>query len=269
MTRLVHLTDLHFGHERADLVQPLMAAIRCAEPDLVVVSGDLTHRARAAQFRAARAFLHALDLPFLATPGNHDMPLINLPLRILAPFRPWRRGVAQGLTPRLRIGCAHIATANTADPWRWRRGILRRADQRQVADFMRARPHEAIGVLACHHPLREPAGFDRGETKGARAGLPALAQAGVQVVLSGHLHHWDVGLGITADQPQPVLMVQSGTALCGRDGERHHGFAVLDLTPGQAKVTPWLVDEARRMFVPQDRRVFLRQDGLWHLSPQP
>ncbi|HEY0212529.1 MAG TPA: metallophosphoesterase [Paenirhodobacter sp.] len=260
MTRLLHLTDLHFGLERDDLIAPLHQAIRAANPDLVIVSGDLTHRARAGQFDRAMAFLRGLNLPFIAVPGNHDVPLINLFARFLFPFRDYRRAVSADMTPSRTLGPLRIVSANTADPHSWRRGVLRNADLRRICA-----EQAGIGVLVCHHPLREPPGFDRGETRGATAGLAQMARAGVQIVLSGHLHHWAVGLGISADTPQPILQVQTGTALCARIGEKNHGFAVLDIAPDDVAVTPWLAQDT--VFHPAPVLRFQRREGAWWPNP--
>lgn len=266
MTRLVHLTDLHFGAERADLVHPLTTAIRATQPALVVVTGDLSHRGRPEQFGAALAFLRGLGVPFVTVPGNHDIPLFNLPLRLTAPFRNWGRVIGPPTQGPTDAGQLRILTANTADPWRWRRGNLRESDLTRILRALDPSLPERVPILACHHPLREPPGFDRGETRGARAALPSLIAAGVQIVLTGHLHHWEIGLGITATTPQPLLMLQSGTALCAREGETDHGFALLEFGPGQVAVTPHIADTASPRFRAHDRRVFLRQGGVWHLA---
>ena len=87
MTRILHLSDLHFGLERAALVQPLLDLVNAARADLVVVSGDLTHRARSAQFAQAAAFLRRIEAPLIAVPGNHDIPLYKLSDRLMRPYR--------------------------------------------------------------------------------------------------------------------------------------------------------------------------------------
>lgn len=267
MTRIVHLTDLHFGRERGELVAPLHDALREVRAELLVVTGDLAHRARRAQFRRAMAFLRGLDVPFMALPGNHDVPLFNPVLRFLAPFLGWRRSVAHDLTPSGQVGRAVILSANTADPFRVRRGILRRDDIRRIGALFRARPEGTLGILACHHPLRVPPGYQRGETRNARAARPGLIADGLQVVLSGHLHDWSIGLGITPGSPQPVLYVGTGTALCARPDERDHGFSVLDIGAGGVAVTPWIIDETSLRFRPREARRFVRRDGLWHPAP--
>src|SRR4029077_8283305 len=99
MRTIVHLSDVHFGRVNATIVDPLEAAIRAIAPDLVTVSGDFTQRARRSQFRAARAFLDRLPTPQLVVPGNHDVPLFNLPARFLDPFGGYRRYISPDLEP--------------------------------------------------------------------------------------------------------------------------------------------------------------------------
>ncbi len=268
MTRIVHLTDLHFGSERRDLVGPLGDALRAVQPGLVVVTGDLSHRARAAQFRQAVGFLRGLGLPFMVVPGNHDLPVLNPLARLLDPFGSWRGQVAADPAPVVAVGDMRVFGANTADPYRWRRGILRATDVRRIEAELARGAGGAINVLACHHPFVEPPGFERGETKGARDALPGLIRAGIGVILTGHLHNWEIGLGVTEASPQPVLMVQTGTALCDREGERDHGFSVLEARGGRLTVTPWRVGDAAPRFAPDGTRCFERVDGAWHLLGQ-
>ena len=70
---LVHISDLHFGRERPVVLQAFLRALQTLQPQLVVISGDLTQRAKTAEYRAARTFLQALPVPYLIIPGNHDM----------------------------------------------------------------------------------------------------------------------------------------------------------------------------------------------------
>ena len=86
MRTLVHLSDLHFGRVDAELIEPLLVSVADAKPDLVVISGDLTQRARKRQFEAARAFLDRLPRPRIVVPGNHDVPLYRVWERFLSPL---------------------------------------------------------------------------------------------------------------------------------------------------------------------------------------
>ncbi len=264
MTRLIHLTDLHFGLHRTDLVTPLRDAVLSCKADAVVVSGDLTQRARPAQFRAAMTFLTGLNLPFLAVPGNHDVPLFNPVLRLFDPFGRYRRGALRDMTPGLRIGRLRLFGINTADPLVVRGGIARPDQIDRVCTAMRQESEDVTNILVAHHPFEEPPDFVRGETKGAPAALQRMTQAGLQVILSGHLHHWTTGLGIAADAARPVFQLHGGTALCARLGEQDHGFAVLDFAAdARLTVTAWMVDEGAGRFVPRPGSVFARRGGGW------
>src|SRR6186713_1589421 len=99
MRRIAHLSDLHFGRTDPAAVEGAIEAVRRLKPDLVVISGDLTQRARSHQFRAARSFLDRLPRPQIVVPGNHDIPLWNLFARSFSPLRKYRRIVTPDLTP--------------------------------------------------------------------------------------------------------------------------------------------------------------------------
>lgn len=251
MTKILHLSDLHFGCEHRHMVEPLAEALRATEADLLVVSGDLSHRARGPQFWEAQRFLAGLRLPVLLVPGNHDMPLHNLIARAFFPFRSYRRHAAKVLTPGLRLQGVRLLGLNTADPSRWRRGLLREAEVAALIATLSRRPETGPVILVCHHPLRVPPGYQPGETRGpVEAALERLADLGVRIVLSGHLHHWSIGTGITADQPQRIFHLQVGTALCAREGESEHGFALLEIEGDRLAVTRHLWQERSAAFRP-------------------
>lgn len=264
MTRLIHLTDLHFGLHHDDLVEPLRKAILANKPDVIVVSGDLTQRARAGQFRQAMAFVKGLGLEYMVIPGNHDLPFYNLFLRVLNPFAPYRKSASGNLTPRLQVGQLCLYGINTADPFRWRGGVARKAEIAKVCQAMRDGPAGATNILVCHHPLQEPQGFQRNETRHSDLAMDMLVEAGLDVVLSGHLHHWTTGLGLDGGAAKPIFQMQTGTALCARQGERDHGFAVMDFVGDRLMVTPWIVDVAAGQFQPDRAASFARTGGLWH-----
>jgi 3',5'-cyclic AMP phosphodiesterase CpdA len=127
MTRILHLSDIHFGAVDARLVQPLLALAHDLRPDATVISGDLTQRARPEQFTAARAFIDRLPGPVLCVPGNHDMPLHNLALRLVAPFARYRRAMGSELEPTVTLPGAVLQGVNTANPLVWKSGVLRPA----------------------------------------------------------------------------------------------------------------------------------------------
>src|SRR5690606_26580013 len=99
MTCVLHISDTHFGTEFPDVVEALVALARDQAPELVVLGGDITQRARRGQFEAAGRFVARLPAPVLAVPGNHDIPLFNLLARWRAPYGGYRRIFGHDLEP--------------------------------------------------------------------------------------------------------------------------------------------------------------------------
>src|SRR5207248_6077307 len=113
---VVHLSDLHFGREDPPVVAALVDAISALEPSVIVVSGDLTQRARRHQFLRARRFLDALPFARVVVPGNHDVPLFNLFARVVDPLGGYRRYVTTDLTPTFVDPPVVVVGLNTTRP---------------------------------------------------------------------------------------------------------------------------------------------------------
>lgn len=223
MTRIVHLSDPHFGAEEPRLVPHLLAAVAALAPDLVVVSGDLTQRARPAQYQAAARFLADCPAPVLAIAGNHDVPLYDLRLRFGDPWRRWRQGVGRDLEPVFRDDALVVVAVNTANPLVWKDGkITGRQVQRVARCFADAGARRR--VLVMHHPLQGPPG-EAPALVGAADALVGLVGAGTEVVLSGHLHATYV---TPLSGAESILSVQAGTCLSWRVRGDGNAFNALD-----------------------------------------
>ncbi|MDO5612965.1 MAG: metallophosphoesterase [Paracoccus sp. (in: a-proteobacteria)] len=230
MTRLVLLSDLHFGMHRAALVPALLAQVNDARPDLIVVAGDVTHRGRSAQFEQARRFLDGLAAPLVVVAGNHDVPLYRLLSRLARPYRNWRRYMGGDLSPLRDAGRLRVIGVNSVDPLAWQRGqITTAARERAVA----ALSPDLTNIVMLHHPLEQLPQVDKQLARGAPEALAALQQAGAQIVISGHLHIWQAA----AFEGRPLLQIQAGTALCDRPGDRQNEFAILDLDGDALTIT--------------------------------
>ncbi|MDF3854674.1 metallophosphoesterase [Paracoccus sp. P2] len=259
MTRILHLSDLHFGLERKPLVEPLIDRINAARADLVVVTGDLTHRGRSAQFAQAAAFLRRIEAPLLAVPGNHDIPLYKLADRMLRPWRRWRRAIAENLEPVGHVGTLRVQGVNSVDPMAWQRGIVTPA---QVARVIAGLDPACINIVALHHPMQQRPQVDKALMQGAAPALAGFQAEGVQLVLSGHLHLWSIG-AFLGKRGRPILQVQAGTALCDRPGDRQNEFAVLDFAGPDLLVERHVAPMTEPGFRPPEHLRFTRRDGLW------
>ncbi|MEJ0028361.1 MAG: metallophosphoesterase [Rhizomicrobium sp.] len=219
MRTIAHISDLHFGRLNDDALPALRDAIRAAKPDVVAVSGDLTQRARSAEFVAARRFLDTLPRPQIVVPGNHDVPLFNAFARWLTPLAKYRRYVTDDLEPFHADDEIAVIGLNTARSLTVKGG---RINALQVANGC-ARFHTTgegvTRILVTHHPFDVAEGGDVGDVVG-RAGMAmaGFAQCRIDMLLSGHVHV--SGTGSSAKRYDiagySALLVQAGTATSSR-----------------------------------------------------
>src|SRR5918997_6196623 len=160
MKKIVHLSDLHFGRVDAGLVEPLVEAVGEVRPSLVVVSGDLTQRARSQQFEEARAFLDRLPRPQVVVPGNHDVPLYDVLSRFARPLDKYRRHISEEVEPVYEDEEMVVAGLNTARSMTRKYG---RVNERQVAGLRKRLckyPDAVLKVVVTHHPFDVAEGAD-------------------------------------------------------------------------------------------------------------
>ena len=213
MTRLFHVSDLHFGCEDEAALAWLADRVASERPAAMIVTGDLTMRARSREYAAAADWLGRLDVPVSLEPGNHDLPYYNPLARFLSPYRRYERLERSLERPLDLPGVWLVPLRTTARAqWRlnWSKGRV--ADHRleRALALLRARRPGDVAIVACHHPLVDSADPDAAAgTHGGGEALEALAAAGAQAVLSGHVHDpFDVHGGAGGDW---IRLVGAGT----------------------------------------------------------
>ena len=221
---LIHLSDLHFGRlaSRA-VVEDLQEEVRRQAPDLVVISGDLTQRARPRQFRAARAFLEALPAPVLVVPGNHDVYPWWHPLsRLVRPLARYRRYISDNLRPSFVSDEVAVLGLNTAHGATIKGGRLAAEDLAFLQTFFAAVPPATVRILVIHHHLMQlQAVGPHDVARGARQALEAAAEAGVEFILCGHLHVAHVEPAEVQPRGHRLVIVSAGTATSSRGRSPH------------------------------------------------
>lgn len=221
MTVIAHLSDLHFGAEEPAVVAALAEDVAAAAPDLVVVSGDLTQRARHREFHAAAQFLRALPAPVLAVPGNHDVPVFDLLERFADPWGRWRRHVAAETEPVWHDGQVAVAGLNTVRRGglylNWARGRVGEGRLSRLAARLEALPAHLFRIVVAHHPFAAPEVNPAARLVGGAApALAAFARLKVSMVLSGHLHLPDIAPARDLPGGARLLLVQAATATSHR-----------------------------------------------------
>jgi 3',5'-cyclic AMP phosphodiesterase CpdA len=190
--RLIHLTDIHFGSEDTAAVTAAAEFVRATPFDLLVATGDMTQWGRHEEFAAAKAWLASLPGPQIATPGNHDTPWFGLFERVTAPFERYRRAIGPTETTRLIPGLA-VSTVNSARGWQvrwnWSKGAVSRPQIARAIRHLRPATPDRVRIVVCHHPLVEIPGEPiTSRVRGGARAARTLASAGVDLVVSGHLH---------------------------------------------------------------------------------
>ena len=187
-TRLLHLSDLHFGgREAPEVERSLEALIERTAPELVVATGDLTHRGRPDQHAAAAAFLRSLGPPVLAIPGNHDIPY-TFPARFIRTFAEFERHW-ETTEPVFRSPALHVVGLNSVRPWRHQSGGIRDAQLARARELLAEAPETALRVVALHHHLIGAPWRSRKKPVSRRSHvLAALVDSGAELILAGHIH---------------------------------------------------------------------------------
>jgi len=266
MRTLVHVSDLHFGRIDNKLLAPLREVIGDLRPDVVVVSGDLTQRARSEQFRQARSYLDTLPQPQIVVPGNHDIPLYNVYARFFQPLVKYRRHITQDLAPEYIDDEIAVLGLNTARSLTFKDGRVNREQVDLLHQRFARLPKAITRVVVTHHPFDLPPHFEEHNlVDRAPMAMEAFARCGVDLLLAGHLHsshshnsseRYEIG-GYAA------LVVQAGTATSTRGRGESNSFNVLRVEHDEIQVElyRWQDGTGFRLL---NIDLFRRQGEVWH-----
>ena len=215
MSVLLQISDPHFGTELPPVADALVALAMQQRPDLLVLSGDITQRARPAQFRAARAFMDRLDAPLLAVPGNHDIPLFDVWTRLRKPYAAHAAAFGTDLEPIYESPDLMVVCVNTTRPWRHKHGEVSAHQIERVAKMFAKAGAEQLRLVVVHQPIAVTRTQDAPNLlRGRIAAQQCWSAAGADIVMGGHIH-----LPYVMNVPdllRPLWVVQAGTAVSSR-----------------------------------------------------
>lgn len=250
-TRILQISDLHFG---APFVRPvaeaLLEKVCTLDFDAIVVSGDLTQRARREQFVEARDFLDRFPkVPRLIVPGNHDVPLYNVSRRLTDPHRFYREIIESNLNPTLKLPAATIVGLDSTAP---RSSISNGRIHAWQLDhctkiFDSAPPAAAQVVVAHHHFAPAPDNLRDSTMRKAKRAMATFSDLGVDLILGGHLHRAYIGNSLDfypgKHRERGIVIAQCGTSTSrrgrGREQEKNT-FNLVEIREHLLKVTHFM-----------------------------
>ncbi len=265
MRTLAHISDLHFGRVDNRIADALREDLLAEPPSLVVISGDLTQRARPSQFQAAADYLSTLPQPQLVIPGNHDVPAYNLLARFFRPLDNYKRYISPDLRPTYRDEQLLVMGISTARSFTRQGGIIRPEQLLDLKLRTQDTPPHLFKVVVTHHPLMPAPGEVRTDlVAGHREALNTFEQVGVDLLLSGHFHlaySGDVRAHHTAVK-RSILSVHAGTATSTRlRSNEPQGYNRITLETNHITIEARTWDGLR--FIPQSITRYTRVEGEW------
>lgn len=272
MPDILHISDLHFGPpflpDRAEAVQELAER---TPPDVVVVSGDFTQRAKRSQFEAAAAYLERFEAPVVVTPGNHDVPLYRVWERFLSPHGLYRQAISDELDTVTRVGEMTIVSLNSTRSLTLDNGRLDGEQLEFAANAFDEAPDEDLRAVVTHHHLAPPPGFSRnGVMPRARRALAEFRRQGVHLVLAGHMHRAYIGDSLDffpgGAREEGIVIVQCGTTTSarGRGRERFtNSLNYLRARQYRLDITHYLWRGDAGAFWPHSRHTFGLSPDIW------
>jgi 3',5'-cyclic AMP phosphodiesterase CpdA len=255
-TRVLHLSDLHFGrNEKPESIEALARLVEEARPELVIASGDLTHRGLRSQHERAATFLRGLELPLLTIPGNHDIPY-TFPRRFTRPWHEFER-LWEETEPVFRSENLMVVGLNSVRPWRHQSGRLRDDQVLRAGELLREAPAEALRIVVFHHHLLgAPWRSSKKPVAKRNRVLGLLVEAGADLVLAGHIH-------------QSTIAERREFEISTPGGER---AVVVSIAPGFGQPRPNRRGEARGLHIyeiaPRALRLltYIWRDDGWALT---
>lgn len=216
---ILHLSDLHFGTEQPRVCRAVKQLCEQLQPEAVVVSGDLTQRARQEQFVAASVFLKSLNRPLLVVAGNHDIPLFHLTRRLLQPYAYFEQYFGE-LEPLLETQNFYLIGVNSVTRHHHTQGSISNLQIWQAGERLRHAPSDKVKLIVSHQPFAASQPEDQAEApRLMQRAVRHWSRLGLAGLLHGHLHTpavFDLNQRHSLRLNRPLLDIQAGTAISVR-----------------------------------------------------
>lgn len=239
MRKLAHISDLHFGKEDPEIVLVLKEDLIKNKPDLVIISGDFTQRAREKQYRKARSFLDSLPFKTLCVPGNHDIPLFDLFRRFIFPLTRYRKYISEEVDPLFADDEIVVCGLNTARSLAWKEGRISVEQITEMENKLCPFPDDRLKIVVTHHPFLPPPDSKAIKLVGrSRLALDVIDKCNADLLLAGHLHTDYSGdiRGYYVKRKRSVIAVQASTAISTRTREDENAYNLITVNRNRINI---------------------------------
>ena len=266
MRTLVHLSDPHFGRVDQALLGPLRDLVHRIAADVVVISGDLTQRAKVEEFEEARAFLDSLPGPQIVVPGNHDISLYNVLRRFARPLSRYRRYITDDLEPVFFDDEIAVVGLNTARSLTIKDGRVSHEQIAALRERLTGLGPDLTRIVVTHQPVDLPDHFEKRDL-GVRAPLAreVFAETGVDILMAGHMHASHAGSTAARYQidEYAALVIQAGTATSTRGRGEVNSFNVVRVETHRVEIDRYGWDVVGGKFELVNTEQFVQAGSVW------
>lgn len=271
MIRVLHISDLHFGRPAVpEQIEAIEDLIQRSRFDVVVISGDLSQRARSGELLRARSFIRETERvsKVVVVPGNHDVKWWRSPLgmrdhRLI--FDAYRTYISAELEPVLRAEGITFVGLNTAHGVGWHTltwnvrdigivGDLRRGQIEHARSAFDASPGEHLRAIVMHHnPMKGELSGRHGLVNTRRA-LGAFAELGVDIVFCGHDHQ--EAIHYVEHTKRGTIVSTAGTVSNRSRGGRPSSLNIVSVENRKFELSTWVWSRDDAAFVQGPVRSF-------------
>ncbi len=266
---IMQISDLHFGSPYLpEVAEAALTSCLGLSPDVLVVSGDLTQRARREQFEAARTYLDRFpSIPRVVIPGNHDVPLYDVARRLGDPHRLYREIISPSLNTVLNVpGAVLVGIDSTAPRTAISNGRIRGWQLEFVERAFAEAPAEAMRIVVAHHHFTPaPDSLSDATMQKAKRAMAKFSELGVELIMGGHLHRAYIGNSLDffpgENRNRGIIIAQSGTTTSrrgrGREAEKNT-FNLIELGPSSIRITHYMYFGSEHGFIANSQHHFRR-----------
>lgn len=224
--KLIHISDLHFGLHNPALIECFLQDMAEIKPDIIIISGDLTQRAKPPQYQLLLSFLQRLPAVVLTVPGNHDIPLNNLFARLVYPFKNYKHYIASSFNNEFHNDKLRILGVNSVNPFRVKDGQLTRKIRQQIKDYF-SPDFDGINIIFFHHNFDYMEGWHK-PLENYRQFVDYLKASPIHIVCTGHLHYANVSV-LEKNEEQSCLLLHAGSLLCLRSKDGLNSYYAMTI----------------------------------------